>query len=88
MAYTPKQVEYIARAIVNRLEDRSLVEFGDIEAALDVVVRVLTEHVRTAEAILQEAKERAAKASAGREPTQAEIDEEVRKLAAGRNFTI
>lgn len=88
MAYTPKQIEYIARAIVNRLEDRSLVEFADIEAALDVVCRVLNEHVKAAEAILQEGREKAAKLSAGREPTQAEVDEEVRKIAAGRNFTI
>ena len=45
-----KQIEFLARAIVNRLEDRGLVEFGDAEAGIEIVARILEEHLRAAEA--------------------------------------
>ena len=32
-----KQIEFLARAIVNRLEDRGLVEFGDAEEGIKLV---------------------------------------------------
>lgn len=39
-----RQIEFLARAIVNRLEDRGLVEFADAEAAIHVVVKTLEEN--------------------------------------------
>ncbi|MEO6486728.1 MAG: hypothetical protein ABIO78_02175 [Thermoanaerobaculia bacterium] len=50
MSTNPKQIEFLARAIVNRLEDRGLVEFGDAEAGIEIVARTLQEHIRAAEA--------------------------------------
>jgi hypothetical protein len=35
------RVEFLARAIVNRLEDRGLVEFRDAEAGILVVTKAL-----------------------------------------------
>jgi hypothetical protein len=40
-----RQIEFLARAIVNRLEDRGLVEFGDAEKAIQVVVKTLEQNV-------------------------------------------
>jgi hypothetical protein len=39
-----RQIEFLARAIVNRLEDRGLVEFADAEAVIAVVARTLEEN--------------------------------------------
>ncbi len=50
MGTNAKQIEFLARAIVNRLEDRGLVEFGDAEAGIEIVARILEEHLRAAEA--------------------------------------
>jgi hypothetical protein len=50
MATNARQIEFLARAIVNRLEDRGLVEFGDAEAGIEIVARILEEHLRAAEA--------------------------------------
>ena len=41
-----RQIEFLARAIVNRLEDRGLVEFSDAEVVIGVVTRVLEEAFR------------------------------------------
>ncbi len=49
MSVNEKQIEFLARALVNRLEDRGLVEFHDADAALEVVVRALAEGLRQAE---------------------------------------
>ncbi len=49
MTVGEKRIEFLARALVNRLEDRGLVEFHDAEAGLEVVVRTLTENLREAE---------------------------------------
>ena len=46
MAASFRQIEFLARAIVNRLEDRGLIEFHDAEAGLHVVVRTLEENFR------------------------------------------
>ena len=46
MPVNPKQIEFLARAIVNRLEDRGLVEFQDAEAGIDIVVQTLAENFR------------------------------------------
>jgi hypothetical protein len=88
MIFSPKQVEYLARAIVNRLEDRGVVEFSDAEAGIDTVMKVLSDNFKTAEAIFIEARDRAARQNDGREPTDEEIDEEVRRIAATRNFVV
>jgi hypothetical protein len=37
-------VDFLARAIVNRLEDRGLVEFQDAEVGILVVTKVLEEN--------------------------------------------
>ena len=50
MAVNPKQIEFLARAIVNRLEDRGLVEFQDAEAGIEVVAQTLEENFRSIEA--------------------------------------
>ncbi len=50
MSTNAKQIEFLARALVNRLEDRGLVEFGDAEAGIEIVTRILEEHLRAAEA--------------------------------------
>ncbi len=50
MGTNAKQIEFLARAIVNRLEDRGVVEFGDAEAGIEIVARILEEHLRAAEA--------------------------------------
>ena len=33
-----KQIEFLARALVNRLEDRGIVEFGDAEEGIQLVL--------------------------------------------------
>jgi hypothetical protein len=50
MTTNAKQIEFLARAIVNRLEDRGVIEFGDAEAGIEIVARILEEHLRAAEA--------------------------------------
>ena len=86
MTFSTKQIEFLARAIVNRLEDRGLVEFADAEAGIDVVLRVLSENFKTAESIEQEARERLK--SLDHEPTPQELDSEVRKLAQEKSFVL
>jgi hypothetical protein len=39
-----RQIEFLARAIVNRLEDRGLIEFADAETVIAVVARTLEEN--------------------------------------------
>jgi len=48
MSVNEKQIEFLARALVNRLEDRGLVEFHDAEVGLEIVVRALAESLRDA----------------------------------------
>ena len=47
MAVSAKQIEFLARAIVNRLEDRGLVEFSDAETGINIVTRTLEENFAT-----------------------------------------
>jgi hypothetical protein len=86
MTLSTRQIEFLARAIVNRLEDRGLVEFGDAEAGIDIVTRVLSDNFRVAEQIEQEARERLR--SHDRECTQEELDLEMRKVAAEKSFAL
>ena len=80
----PGQIEFLARAIVNRLEDRGVVEFRDAEAGIRVVEHVLAENFALLDALEHEARARLAKAG-GREPSEAELMEEMRRLAVERN---
>lgn len=41
-----RQVEFLARAIVNRLEDRGLVEFHDAVTGIHVVERTIEDNFR------------------------------------------
>ncbi len=82
-----KQVEFLARAIVNRLEDRGLVEFGDAEEGIHLVAKTLDDNFATADAIEQEAKQRLTRAL-GREPKAAEIEGEMQRVAAERDFVL
>lgn len=87
MSTPNKQVEFLARAIVNRLEDRGLVEFGDAEEGIRLVAKTLDDNFATADAIEQEAKQRLVRAL-GREPKAAEIEEEMQRVAAERDFVL
>lgn len=86
MAYTTKQVELLARTIVNRLEDRGLVEFSDAEAGIEIVIRILTENFRGADAVASEVRERLARID--RRVSEAELEEIIRKVAAERGFVV
>lgn len=82
-----KRTELLARAIVNRLEDRGLVELGDAEAGIQAVAKLLAESFATADAIEHEARQRFVRSS-GREPAEEELLERIRLVAADRNFTL
>jgi hypothetical protein len=80
----PGQIEFLARAIVNRLEDRGVVEFRDAEAGIRVVEHVLGENFTMLDSLEQDARTRLTK-SGDREPSEAELMEEMRRLAVERN---
>ncbi len=83
-----KQIEFLARAIVNRLEDRGLVEFGDAEIGIQVVTKTLEENFQAYDTIEEEARARLAKSIGEREPSEAELSEEMQRVAAERNFVL
>lgn len=85
---TAKQIEFLARAIVNRLEDRGLVEFGDAEVGIQIVKKTLGDNFQAVDAIEQEARMRLAKSIGEREPTADQLSEEMRRVAAERNFIL
>ena len=80
----PGQIEFLARAIVNRLEDRGVVEFRDAEAGIRVVEHVLSENFTMLDSLEQEARAKLTKPGS-REPSEADLLEEMRRLAAERN---
>jgi hypothetical protein len=89
MANSPsKQLEFLARSIVNRLEDRGLVEFNDAEAGIDIVARVLDENFRAADTIEQEARQRLTRQLGEREPSAAELEDEMQRVAGERSFIL
>lgn len=88
MAVSAKQIEFLARAIVNRLEDRGLVEFSDAEAGINIVTRTLEENFAAVDLIEQEARQRLARAMGEREPSEDELAEEMRKVASERNVLL
>ena len=83
MTSTGRRVEFLARAIVNRLEDRGLVEFRDAEAGILVVTKALEESFAEAEAVEREARRRL-----GDRATDAQIEEEMQKIAAERKIIL
>ncbi|HEX7154793.1 MAG TPA: hypothetical protein VF618_25140 [Thermoanaerobaculia bacterium] len=88
MGSTDRRTEFLARSIVNRLEDRGLVEFGDAEAVIQTVVRTLDVNFAAAEVIEQEARTRLTRALGSRQPTDIELLEEMRRVAAERKFVL
>jgi len=80
---TGRRVEFLARAIVNRLEDRGLVEFRDAEAGILVVTKALEESFAEAEAVQREARRRL-----GDRATDAQIEEEMQRIAAERKIVL
>jgi len=88
MTINSRQIEFFARAIINRLEDRGLVEFGDAEASIEVVVQILADNFRTLESIETEARERLARTSQGRQPKAEEVDAEMQRVAVERSIVL
>jgi len=82
-----RQVEFLARAIVNRLEDRGLVEFGDAEVGIQIVTRTLEENFQAYDSIEQEARVRLAR-TMSREPSDEELTREMERVATERNFVL
>jgi hypothetical protein len=87
MATSNKQIEFLARAIVNRLEDRGLVEFGDAEEGIQLVTHTLEENFTALDIIEAEARQRLVK-SLGREPKNDEVEQEMQRVATERNFIL
>ena len=83
MSATGRRVEFLARAIVNRLEDRGVVEFVDAEAGILVVTRALAENFAAVEQL-----ERAAREKLGKRPTEQQLENEMRRLAAEREIIL
>lgn len=83
MSANPKRIEFLARAIVNRLEDRGLMEFSDAEAVITVVVKALSDNFAAIAAIEGEARQRL-----GDRATDNQVDEEMRRIAAERNVIL
>jgi hypothetical protein len=88
MPTADKQIEFLARAIVNRLEDRGLVEFGDAEIGIQIVARTLEDNFHAYDSIEQEARTRLTKTIGDREPNDIELVEEMRRVAAERSFSL
>lgn len=76
-------VEFLSRAIVNRLEDRGLVEFHDAEAAILVVTKAIEENFAELDALEQEARQRL-----GDRASEQQIESEMRRIAAERNVNL
>ena len=76
-------VEFLSRAIVNRLEDRALVEFHDAEAAILVVTKAIEGNYAELEAFEQLARQRL-----GQRASEQQIESEMRRIAAERNVIL
>ena len=77
------RVEFLARAIVNRLEDRGLVEFRDAEAGILVAAKALQENFAALELIEQEARQRL-----GDRASEQQVETEMRRIAAERDIIL
>lgn len=83
-----RQIEFLARAIVNRLEDRGLVEFADAEVIIQIVAKTLEDNFAAYDSIEQDARSRLSKTLGKREPTAEELEAQVRAVAAERKFLL
>ena len=88
MSSTTRQMEFLARALVNRLEDRGIVEFTDAEAGIAVVARVLGDTFREVEQVEVEARQRLTREIGAREPTADELEAAMRNVASERGVTL
>jgi hypothetical protein len=80
---TGKRIEFLARAIVNRLEDRGLMEFSDAEAVIIVVAKTLGDNFAAVAAIEDEARHRL-----GDRATESQVEQEMQRIAAQRDFIL
>lgn len=78
-----RRVELLARAIINRLEDRGFVEFRDAETGILVATKTLESHFAIVESLEREARQKV-----GERATDEQIEKEVRTLAAQRNIIL
>jgi hypothetical protein len=83
LSNTGAPVEFLARAIVNRLEDRGMVEFRDAEAAILIVAKALEENFAAVDAV-----EQAARQKLGPRATEQQVAGEMRRIAAERRVTL
>ncbi len=83
MSATGRRVEFLARAIVNRLEDRGLVEFVDAVAGILVVTKAIEENFGAIDAL-----EREVRLKLGERATEPQIDAEMARLALERNIIL
>ena len=88
MATADRQIEFLARAIVNRLEDRGLVEFGDAEIGIQIVAKTLFDNFQMYDTIESEARARLTRSIGEREPTDIELIDEMRRVAVEKNFAL
>ena len=82
-ANSGSRVEFLSRAIVNRLEDRGLVEFRDAEAGILVVAKALQENFAGLAALEQEARGRL-----GERASESQVEAEMRRIAAERDIVL
>jgi len=82
-ANSGSRVEFLSRAIVNRLEDRGLVEFRDAEAGILVVARALQENFAALAALEQEARQRL-----GERASEQQVEAEMRRIATERDIIL
>jgi hypothetical protein len=80
---TGRRVEFLARAIVNRLEDRGLVEFLDAEAGILVVTKAIEENFAAIDALEREVRLRL-----GDRATEPQVEAEMARLAPERNIIL
>ena len=83
MSATGRRVEFLARAIVNRLEDRGLVEFLDAEAGILVVTKAIEENFAAVEVLEREVRIRL-----GERATDQQVETEMARLAMERNIVL
>ncbi|HEX2062725.1 MAG TPA: hypothetical protein VHK90_18430 [Thermoanaerobaculia bacterium] len=83
MSASGRRVEFLARAIVNRLEDRGFVEFRDAEAAILVVTKAIETNFAAIEALEREARQKL-----GERATALQLENEMRRIAAERGVIL
>lgn len=83
MSATGRRVEFLARAIVNRLEDRGLVEFLDAEAGILVVTKAIEENFAAIDAL-----EREVRLKLGDRATEPQVEAEMGRIALERNIIL